>query len=166
MIFFKIRQQKRLWIAWSKRPETFLKINVKKFHLRWKVLTHGWAPWTGPPPPPPCTGPPSPPPSSRATSPPPCPPAGPFPPTTWISGSVGKVGNGISFRKIPRNRVGTVSVIPRKKVLIPRHSEFRRRANSEARNEWNRTEFREKWSFLELARLLWSLWQPLHSTKN
>jgi hypothetical protein len=36
--------------------------------------------------------------------------------------------------KIPRNRLGTVSVIPRKKVLIPRHSEFRGRANSEARN--------------------------------
>ena len=41
--------------------------------------------------------------------------------------------------KIPRNRLGMVSVIPRKKVLIPRHSEFRGRANSEARNEteWN-----------------------------
>ena len=45
-----------------------------------------------------------------------------------------RVGDGISFRKIPRNRLGTVSVIPRKKALIPRHSEFRGRANSEARN--------------------------------
>ncbi len=46
------------------------------------------------------------------------------------------VGLGTEFRseKIPRNRLGTVSVIPRKKVPIPRHSEFRGRANSEARN--------------------------------
>ncbi len=55
-----------------------------------------------------------------------------------------RVGNGISFRKIPRNRLGTISVIPRKKVLIPKHSEFRGRANSEARNG---TEFREKMKF-------------------
>jgi hypothetical protein len=43
---------------------------------------------------------------------------------------------GTEFRseKIPRNRLGTVSVIPRKKALIPRHSDFRGRANSEARN--------------------------------
>jgi hypothetical protein len=56
------------------------------------------------------------------------------------------VGLGTEFRseKIPRNRLGMVSVIPRKKVLIPRHSEFRGRANSEARNE---TEFREKMKF-------------------
>jgi hypothetical protein len=45
----------------------------------------------------------------------------------------GRVGNGIS-EKIPRKRHGTVSLIPRKKALIPRHSEFRGRANSEARN--------------------------------
>ncbi len=47
------------------------------------------------------------------------------------------LGLGPEFRseKIPRNRLGTVSVIPRKKVLIPRHSEFRGRASSEARNE-------------------------------
>ncbi len=53
------------------------------------------------------------------------------------------VGLGTEFRseKIPRNRLGTVSVIPRKKVLIPRHSEFRGRANSEGRNG---REFREK----------------------
>jgi hypothetical protein len=49
-----------------------------------------------------------------------------------------RVGNGISFRK---NRLGMVSVIPRKKVIIPRHSEFRGRASSEARNG---TEFRRK----------------------
>ncbi len=46
------------------------------------------------------------------------------------------LGLGTEFRteKIPRNRLLTISVIPRKKVLIPRHSESRRRANSEARN--------------------------------
>ncbi len=49
---------------------------------------------------------------------------------------VTKLGLGTEFRsgKIPRKRLGTVSVIPRKKVLIPRHSEFRGRAHSEARN--------------------------------
>jgi hypothetical protein len=36
--------------------------------------------------------------------------------------------------KIPRNRLGMVSVIPRKKVLIPRHSEVYGRVHSEARN--------------------------------
>jgi len=48
-----------------------------------------------------------------------------------------QIGLGTEFRseKIPRNRLGTVSVIPRKKVLIPRHSVFRGRANSEAPNE-------------------------------
>jgi hypothetical protein len=47
-----------------------------------------------------------------------------------------QIGLGAEYRseKIPRNRLGTVSVIPRKKALIPRHSEFRGRANSEARN--------------------------------
>jgi len=48
-----------------------------------------------------------------------------------------RVGNGISFRKIPRNRLGTESVIPRKKVLIPtefqvpRKSLFRARKGAE-----------------------------------
>jgi hypothetical protein len=53
--------------------------------------------------------------------------------------SLSLVGLGTEFRseKIPRNRLGTVSDIPRKKVLIPRYSEFRGRANSEA---WNGTE--------------------------
>ncbi len=56
------------------------------------------------------------------------------------------IGLGTEFRseKIPPNRLGTVSVIPRKKVLIPRHSEFRGRANSEARNG---TKFRKKMNF-------------------
>ena len=51
------------------------------------------------------------------------------------------LGLGTEFRseKIPRNRLGTVSVIPRKKVLIPRYSEFRGRANSEARNGTERS---------------------------
>jgi hypothetical protein len=40
----------------------------------------------------------------------------------------------VGSENIPRNRLGTVSVVPRKKVLIPRHSEFRGRASSEARN--------------------------------
>ncbi len=50
------------------------------------------------------------------------------------------IGLGTEFRseKIPRNRLGMISVIQRKKVLIPRHSEFRGRANSEARNRTER----------------------------
>jgi hypothetical protein len=46
------------------------------------------------------------------------------------------LGLGTEFRseKIPRNRVGTISVIPRKEAFIPRHSEFNGRASSEARN--------------------------------
>ncbi len=52
-----------------------------------------------------------------------------------------ELGLGTEFRyeKIPRNRLGMVSVIPRKKVLLPRHSEFRGRANSEARNGTERS---------------------------
>jgi hypothetical protein len=51
-------------------------------------------------------------------------------------GLICRLGLGTEFRseKIPRNSLGMVSVIPRKKALIPRHSEFRGRANSEARN--------------------------------
>jgi hypothetical protein len=49
-------------------------------------------------------------------------------------GSVLGLGTGFHSEKIPRNRLGMISVIPRKKVLIPRYSEFRGRANSEARN--------------------------------
>ncbi len=47
-----------------------------------------------------------------------------------------EVGLGTEFRfeKIPRNRLGAISVIPRKKAFIPRHSKFCWRANSEARN--------------------------------
>jgi hypothetical protein len=37
--------------------------------------------------------------------------------------------------KIPRNRLGTAYVIPRKNVLIPRHSEVYGRAYSEVPNE-------------------------------
>ncbi len=47
-------------------------------------------------------------------------------------------------KKILRNRLGTVSVIPRKKVLIPRHSEVYVRVSSEARNG---KELNEKKSF-------------------
>jgi hypothetical protein len=54
-----------------------------------------------------------------------------------------KLGLGTEFcsQKILRNRLGTVSVIPRKKVLIVRHSEVNGRVNYDARN---RTELREK----------------------
>ncbi len=48
------------------------------------------------------------------------------------------VGNGISLQKIPRNRLGTVSVIPRKKVIIPRHSESLRKSLFR-RSERNKT---------------------------
>ncbi len=63
--------------------------------------------------------------------------------------AVVRQGLGTEFRseKIPRNRLGTVSVIPRKKVLIPRHSGFRGRANSEARNGIGRDGIREKMKF-------------------
>ncbi len=56
------------------------------------------------------------------------------------------LGLGTEFRseKIPRNILATVSVIPRKKVFIPRHSEFRGRANSEARNGTERNEIPRK----------------------
>ncbi len=47
----------------------------------------------------------------------------------WIG-----LGTEFRFEKIPRNRLGMISVIPRKKAFIPRHYEFRGRANSEARN--------------------------------
>jgi hypothetical protein len=56
------------------------------------------------------------------------------------------LGLGTEFRseKIPRNGLGTISVIPRKKAFIPKHSEFQRRANSEARNGTERNEIRRK----------------------
>ncbi len=40
--------------------------------------------------------------------------------------------------KILWNRLGMVSFIPQKKVLIPRHSKFYGRVNSKARKEGNR----------------------------
>ncbi len=57
-----------------------------------------------------------------------------------------QLGLGTEFRseKIPRNRLGMVSVIPRKKALIPRNSEFRGRANYEARNGMERNEIPRK----------------------
>jgi hypothetical protein len=60
--------------------------------------------------------------------------------------SLSQLGLGTEFRseKIPRNRLGTVSVIPRKKALIPRHSEFRGRACSEARSGTERNETPQK----------------------
>ncbi len=70
--------------------------------------------------------------SPALTPPPPTPP----PPHLPLRLGPQLIGLGTEFRseKIPRNRLGTVSVIPRKKVLIPRYSEFRGRANSEAGN--------------------------------
>jgi hypothetical protein len=41
------------------------------------------------------------------------------------------------FKKIPRNRLGMASVIPRKKELIQRHSEVYGRVNSEAQSGRN-----------------------------
>jgi hypothetical protein len=40
----------------------------------------------------------------------------------------------LCFEKIPQNRLGMVFVIPRKKVLIPRHSGVYGRVSSEAQN--------------------------------
>jgi hypothetical protein len=59
------------------------------------------------------------------------------------------LGLGTEFcsEKITRNRLGTVSVIPRKKVLIPRHSEFRGRANFEARKGTERKGIPRKMKF-------------------
>ncbi len=47
-----------------------------------------------------------------------------------------QVGLAMEFHsgKIPRNRLGMASVIPRKKVLIPRHFEVYGRVDSETRN--------------------------------
>ncbi len=54
---------------------------------------------------------------------------------SFLKSVLGRVGNGIPrSEKIPWNSLGMVSVTPRKKVLIPRHSEVQRRVNSEARN--------------------------------
>ncbi len=50
------------------------------------------------------------------------------------------------FEKIPRNRLGTASVVPQKKVLIQRHSEFYGRVCYEARNgrKWHEKKFLTK----------------------
>jgi hypothetical protein len=63
------------------------------------------------------------------------------------------LGLGKKFRseKIPRNRLGMISVIPRKKVLIPRHSEFCGRANSEARNRTERNGIPRKNEVLQIS---------------
>jgi hypothetical protein len=56
-----------------------------------------------------------------------------FPPGECVECTLG-LATEFRSEKIPRNRLGMASVIPRKKVLIPRHSEVCRRVNSEARN--------------------------------
>ncbi len=59
------------------------------------------------------------------------------------------LGLGTEFRseKTPRNRLGTVSVIPRKKELIPRHSETAEEPIQKLGTERNGAEFREKMKF-------------------
>ncbi len=59
--------------------------------------------------------------------------------------------------KIQRIRLRTVFIIPRKKALIPRHSEFSGRANSKARNgkEWNSA---KKISFTKQQQNNWTKW--------
>ncbi len=57
---------------------------------------------------------------------------------TWLFSSI--IGLAMEFRseKIPRNRLGMDSVIPRKKVVIPRHSEVYRKSqfrSSERNNQ-------------------------------
>ncbi len=62
--------------------------------------------------------------------------------TSFIGINMGAGGGGVMAvglapecsEKIPRNRLGTVFVIPQKKVLIPSHSEVHGRVNSETRN--------------------------------
>jgi len=75
-----------------------------------------------------------------------------------------------SSEKIPRNRLGTVSVIPQKKVLIPRHSEFRGRASSEARNETERNGIPRKENMtltVDIDGLLFiSSWKLLQKSKR
>ncbi len=46
------------------------------------------------------------------------------------------IGLGTEFRseKIPRNRLGMISFIPRKKALIPRHSKFRGSCTKQQQN--------------------------------
>jgi|LakMenEpi03Aug12_release.lakeMendotaPanAssembly.Ray.scaffolds.fasta_scaffold750371_2 hypothetical protein len=54
----------------------------------------------------------------------------------WLFSYYARLGLATEFRseKILQNRIGMASVIPRKKVLNPRHSEVYLRVNSEARN--------------------------------
>jgi hypothetical protein len=78
--------------------------------------------------------------------------------------SIVELGTEFRSEKIPRNRLGMVSVIPRKKVLIPTSEAFRVPRKSQFRSsERNSAKIL---SFTELARPLWSLWPPLHSTKK
>jgi hypothetical protein len=58
------------------------------------------------------------------------------------------VGLATEFRseKIPRNSLGTDSVIPRKKVLIPTEFRIPRKSPFQS-SKWNGTEFREKIAF-------------------
>jgi hypothetical protein len=59
------------------------------------------------------------------------------------------LGTEFCYEKIPRNKLGTVSIIPWKKMLIPRHCKFRGRANFEAQNG---IELREEKKVLQNSR--------------
>jgi hypothetical protein len=48
-----------------------------------------------------------------------------------------RVGNGLRSEKFPWNRLGTASIIPRKKMLIPRHSEVYEKVYSKLGTEGN-----------------------------
>jgi hypothetical protein len=69
--------------------------------------------------------------------------------------------------KIPRNRLGMVSVIPGKKVLIPRHSEVYGRVNSEARNwtEWHEKNWFYKKILLQQTELT-ACFLPRHASER
>jgi hypothetical protein len=78
------------------------------------------------------------------------------------------IGLATEFRseKIPRNRLGTASVFPRKKMLIPRHSEVYGRVYSEARNgrKWH-----ERVSFTKNpapANIMTAYLRPRHSSER
>ncbi len=88
--------------------------------------------------------------------------------TNTIGRSVSVLGLATEFpsEKIPRNRLGTASVIPWKKVLIPRHSEVYGRVYSEAQNgrEWHEKNLfykkscssKQNWQHVFFQDMLWN----------
>ncbi len=79
---------------------------------------------------------------------------------------IARLGSGISLEKIPQNRLRTTSVIPRKKVLIPRHTEVYGRIYSEARNrrKWHEKNLfykkscssKQNWQQVFIWEMLWN----------